>query len=262
MTPATPSRAGWAGVYRWFRCSPAYLWYARVFRPAHAAAVAADRAFFQALFARHGVRTVFDIGANVGDKAAVFRALAPRVVCVEADPDTAEHLRFRFRSRPGVVVEAVAVGDRPGQATLRRKHHSGFNTLSEKWATVMDAQALPTQAVVPVPVTTLDALTHTHGRPDYIKIDVEGYELPVVSGLAAPVPVLSFECNLPTFREETDRILDHLLALAADTRFNARVGDSPAWLLPAPVAVDEFRRVLDGAGATTWDVFALTTPGS
>src|SRR5437763_14958798 len=85
------------GFYQRFRLSPAYDWYARLFRPAAAAVLANDRTFYRRLFAEYGVRLVFDIGANIGDKARVYRELADRVVCAEADPDTAATLRFRFR---------------------------------------------------------------------------------------------------------------------------------------------------------------------
>jgi FkbM family methyltransferase len=244
-------------VYRWFRCSRLYPWYAWIFRPSFAQFAAADRAFFQALFTAHQVRFVYDVGANVGDKAEVFRRLAGRVVCVEADPDTADFLRYRFRGRPGVVVEPSAVGDQIGRAELSRKPHFGFNTLSAKWSDVMSGRGLPTSEIVTVPVTTLDQLVLRHGPPDYIKIDVEGYELPVVRGLTSPVPVLSVEANLPAFRPETDQVIDRILALDPNTRFNAWVGDSPGWVLPGPADAPGIRRAMDDLGAGTCEVFAL-----
>ena len=170
---------------------------------------------------------------------------------------TATLLQYRFRARSGVVVESTAVGERVGQADLQLKPHSGFNTLSEKWASAMDGQALPTSGVVTVPVTTLDELIAKHGPPDYVKIDVEGFELPVIRGLTTPVRVLSFECNLPLFRAETDQVIERLLSLDAGTRFNARHGDRPSWMLSAPTDVAGLRRLLDASAAITCDVFAF-----
>lgn len=257
MTPVGLPKSARARLYQQFRYSAAYPWYARLFRPGHARALAADRAFFRPLFADYGIRSVFDIGANVGDKADVFRRLADRVLCVEADPDTAAGLTQRFRGRRGVTVEAVAVGDRVGHADLLRKPFSGFNTLSAKWSEALDGRDLATREVVRVPVTTLERLIETHGRPDYVKIDVEGYELPVVAGLASAVPVLSFECNLPAFRTETDAIVARLLALDSGTRFNARRGDAAKWELPAPADANDLGRFLDACGDGTFDLFAL-----
>lgn len=44
-----------------------------------------------------------------------------------------------------------------------------------------------------VSVTTLDQLIADFGKPDYIKIDVEGFENEVLLGLSQPVPLVSVE---------------------------------------------------------------------
>jgi len=44
-----------------------------------------------------------------------------------------------------------------------------------------------------VQLTTLDYLIETYGSPDFIKIDVEGYEYEALKGLTRPVKLLSFE---------------------------------------------------------------------
>ena len=245
------------GVYRALRYSPLYDWYARLCRPRQAAVLANDRRFYGEFFRRHSVAAAFDIGANVGDKARVFAELAGRVVCAEPDPDLVDVLRYRFRGRPGVAIEPAAIGDAAGTAVLHRKRFAGFNTLSAKWAGHTAARAVPDRDDVTIPVTTLDALIATYGRPDYVKIDVEGYELAALTGLSSPVRAVSFECNLPAFQEETVQILDRLRRLYPGGRFNVRTADRPQFELPADVSVDEMLRLVAAAGEVTYDLFAV-----
>jgi Methyltransferase FkbM domain len=63
-----------------------------------------------------------------------------------------------------------------------------------------------------VDVTTLDALIARHGEPAFVKIDVEGFEPDVVSGLSVPVAALSFEyqAQAPGIAENTLQALERL----------------------------------------------------
>ena len=72
---------------------------------------------------------------------------------------------------------------------------------------------------------TLDQLISTYGRPFYIKIDVEGYELNVLNGLKTTVPYLSFEVNLPDFRSEGEQCIARLREIAVNGTFNCAVGN-------------------------------------
>jgi len=66
----------------------------------------------------------------------------------------------------------------------------------------------------------LEKLIASHGIPFYIKIDVEGHELNVLRGLKQPVPYLSFEINLPEFKEEGLECIRILAEIAVDGEFN------------------------------------------
>ena len=63
-----------------------------------------------------------------------------------------------------------------------------------------------------MPCLTLDRLIHDHGRPAFLKIDVEGFEDRVLMGLSRPVPALSFEFTTIA-REAAERCISRLAAL-------------------------------------------------
>ena len=77
---------------------------------------------------------------------------------------------------------------------------------------------------IDVPMTTLDALIAKHGKPAFIKIDVEGFEEEVLAGLTQPVKALSFEFTTIQ-REVAHACVERCVALGF-ARFNAALGES------------------------------------
>lgn len=146
-----------------------------------------QRNLFVPFVRRHDI--VFDIGANLGHIAETFFELGAKVLAVEPNPVLADRIRRHYGDR--VKVEAVAVGDQPGELPLMLGRYDGHSTLSDEWRKRAGTDRWAGE--ITVPVVTLDQLIHQHGSPAFIKIDVEGYESSVLSGLSAPVPALSFE---------------------------------------------------------------------
>jgi len=172
---------------------------------------------------------VFDIGAHVGDRVAAFRSLGARVVAVEPQPALARVLRLIYgRDRQVTLVQAAA-GQAIGETELL------LNVDNPTVSTVSDAFVRAAAGSVGwegqrwtdrlrVPVTTLDTLIAEHGTPAFIKIDVEGFEAEVLSGLTAAVPALSFEFTTIQ-REIAAACLERCVALGL-TRFGAALGES------------------------------------
>jgi FkbM family methyltransferase len=177
---------------------------------------------------------IFDVGANQGVKTGVFLRLGARVVAVEPDVTNQRVLKERFlrlRMVPKpVVVVGTALTDRAGiEMMWVDEPGSAMNTLSRKWVETLRQDEyrfgrtlnFPQQRAVET--TTLDQLIGQHGRPFFVKIDVEGSEANVLRGLRQPVPFVSFEVNLPEFRPEGLECIQLLGRLAAEGRFNYAV---------------------------------------
>jgi FkbM family methyltransferase len=167
---------------------------------------------FYSQFISHG-SLVFDIGANVGNKTQVFRDLGAKVVAVEPHPDHLVHLRNRF---PDILVVPKAVGRAAGRAEMGFGGELNLASLSPKWIESVSATGRfgghVWDHLVEVELTTLDNLAREYGTPDFVKIDVEGYESEVLGGLSRPLKALSFEFT-PEHFLDTVACVDKLISL-------------------------------------------------
>ena len=161
----------------------------------------------------------FDIGAHVGSRVRPWRRLGARVIAVEPQPDCLGVLRLFFGRDEGVTIIGEAVGAAPGRARLALSTSTPtVSSLSPDWIESVTADRrfarVRWDRAVEVTLTTLDELIARHGVPDFVKVDVEGFEVEVLSGLSRPVPALSFE-YLPPAHEAALTALDLVERLGA-----------------------------------------------
>jgi FkbM family methyltransferase len=177
----------------------------------------------------------FDVGAHLGNRTRSLRRAGARVVAVEPQPGFAALLQRQFGGDPAVTVVRAALGAAPGVATLFASRRTPtVTTLSRGWIErVRQAPGfagVAWQDTSEVTVTTLDALIAQHGRPQFCKIDVEGFEAEVLQGLSEPLPALSLE-YLPAAIEVALAAVGRLRAQGA-YRYNVTVGEARRWLWP------------------------------
>jgi FkbM family methyltransferase len=183
-------------------------------------------------------------------------------VAVEPVPHCARLLRLLYGRRRGVEVLEAAVGSQEGRAEmLVYDREPTVSTVSPSWAARMRQERPGFSGVrwnrsVVVPVTTLDALIARYGVPAFCKIDVEGYDLEVLSGLSCPLPALSFEC-VPPAADLAIACMDRLLALGP-YEFNFSYGESMRLHAPSWVGQDDLIPLLCSlpANGPCGDVYA------
>jgi FkbM family methyltransferase len=158
---------------------------------------------------------VVDVGAHIG-MYSVAAALAlrgrARVLAIEPNPDARAQLEqnLALNGCENVTVSASALADRPGEAMLHvpRTADPSFSSLGGG----RFAEAEP----IRVETTTLDAQVESLGlEPVFVKIDVEGGELPVLEGAARTLearPTLLIEVG----SESADEVERRLTPLGYD----------------------------------------------
>lgn len=183
--------------------------------------------------------TFLDVGAHVGHYALRASFKAGKVIAVEANPDTAAHLRrnIAFNGLRNVHVLELAAWDGVGRFSIRRVH--------EQYERDGSSRVIPDPAGPVWGARLDDALSRYPLRPDrldLVKIDAEGADLHVISGMQDLLerhrPVLFIEDHsVYGYYEQAD-----LLALLDYLSYEPEpAGPEPGWWLarpsPAPCAV-------------------------
>lgn len=173
---------------------------------------------------------IFDVGANMGHKSIIFSKLAKKVVAFEPSKKLFNYLLKRFENS-NVILYNYALGSCVSESDFYIvENNEAYNSLNKKHIkTTTTIRGIATMATVKhekIHVEIIENFIQKFGVPKYIKIDVEGYEYEVIRGLKTPVPLLSFEANLPEFLSESIQSINHLDLISSNKyRFNFATGN-------------------------------------
>lgn len=137
------------------------------------------------------------------------------IIAVEASPITYQKLIKNLNPYPNIVPINFAVCDSPNE-TIKFYHANvdTISTLNIDWLTAPHSRFCNYTKYQEVEVKTIsfDTMIEQFGKPDFIKVDVEGAEDQVITSLSQKVDVLAFEWSVELY-DVSQRCLEHLRKL-------------------------------------------------
>jgi FkbM family methyltransferase len=123
------------------------------------------------------IKTIFDVGANIGQSAIKFRTAFPdaTIHCFEPIKDTFEELVGNVNGYASVRCHQIALGNKEGQESMYLTDQSLTNSL------IMPGKFV---GLEDVKVLTVDGFASDNQieRIDLLKVDTEGFDLEVLRG--------------------------------------------------------------------------------
>jgi len=144
---------------------------------------------------------IIDVGANVGNYSKVFVNCGAQVIGIEPQQYCQNLLKARFLNNKHFKLIPKASGSKISIAKIHKTQSHTIASMNPNWIEhVKKTNRFSGEnwnTMEEVTVTTLDTIINDNFLPNYIKIDVEGFELEVLKGLTKAVDYISFEITLP-----------------------------------------------------------------
>ena len=161
-------------------------------------------------------KLIFDIGGNIGQTALMIaKHTGDKTVIYSFEPYPATHARFKKNLElnagiaPKIKLQQTALGAAPGKQKMYEdcSTNSGANRM-------VPGEAIIQTGTTEVPVSTVDIFVAENNLPeiDFIKIDVEGFEMEVLKGSRATLinhkPSLFIEVDNTNLKNQGSSVVE------------------------------------------------------
>lgn len=211
------------GIYKWVRLA--------VLKILGDHSLQDDLVFFRVLL--HPGNKVFDVGANRGQSAEIFLRAGCEVIAFEPQHHLHEEISQVCKGLGKLTIEGDGLGKTKEEKTLFLTEFDQTSSFRDDW----DGVRIGEKTAI---LSTLDEKIALYGKPHYCKIDVEGWEEEVLSGLSQPIPIISFEFH--TCKKElskTEAVINKINNLGSYS-FNIRLSGASTFHLPEFLTSEKF----------------------
>lgn len=155
----------------------------------------------------------FDIGSNIGLWALANLNRADKIVSIEASPNTFSRLVANCIHEKIELLNYAICNNNNEDITFYDSKNDVLSTINKDWLTNKESRFYNTPYTeIKCKTMTIDRLIQIYGKPDLIKIDVEGGEYDCISSMTQKVDVLCFEWASEV-NDITFKCLDYLLII-------------------------------------------------
>ncbi len=159
--------------------------------------------------------TVCDIGANIGNHSRYFANKFNKVVAFEPNPLIIDILKFNTKFFPNISVFEYAIGNYEGTTEIfgNKLNIGGFSALPDRIIS-NQKHANDNFDSISVRVISLDSMQDHLPNLQFIKIDVEGFEMQVIESAAETIlkfkPIIAFEQWPSDFIDSKSKVIESL----------------------------------------------------
>lgn len=162
---------------------------------------------------------MIDAGAFPGALAIIAAKKGAEVIALEPDPENAEQLRKNLKLNDvedKVKVVEVGLWKERDQKSFERDKALGM------------ASRIKEEAEITIQLDTLDSVIQKHGRPDLVKMDIEGAETEALEGASETMKEVEPDFEIATYHlnEEGEKTYHEIEDKLSENGYNVKTGFS------------------------------------